>query len=111
MRFRTAQWDLVFKSGDTGSLQHDRALAELCGLEWYPLYTFARYKGFSEDDAQDLTQSFFLRLLEKRAPKQAEPHKGRFRSCAKEKRPISSSTQVTLIKRNRNDGIHQARFY
>ena len=80
MRFRTTQWDLVFNSGDTGSLQHDRALAELCGLYWYPLYTFARYKGFSEDDAQDLTQSFFLHLLEKKALKRVEPHKGRFRS-------------------------------
>jgi DNA-directed RNA polymerase specialized sigma24 family protein len=80
MRFRTTQWDLVFNSGDTGSLQHDKALAELCGLYWYPLYTFARYKGFSEDGAQDLTQSFFLHLLDKRALKQAQPNKGRFRS-------------------------------
>jgi RNA polymerase sigma factor (sigma-70 family) len=80
VRFRTTQWNLVFNSGDSGSLQHDKALAELCSLYWYPLYTFARYKGFSEDEAQDLTQSFFLHLLEKKALKQVEPHKGRFRS-------------------------------
>ena len=80
MRFRTTQWDLVLNSGDSGSPRHEKALAELCSLYWYPLYTFARYKGFSEDDAQDLTQSFFLHLLAKKALKHAEPYKGRFRS-------------------------------
>jgi DNA-directed RNA polymerase specialized sigma24 family protein len=80
MRFRTTQWDLVFNCGDVGSPQHDRALGELCSLYWYPLYTFARYKRFSEEDAQDLTQSFFLHLLQKTALKQVQPHKGRFRS-------------------------------
>jgi RNA polymerase sigma factor (sigma-70 family) len=80
MRFRTTCWDLVFDSGDADASQHRKALAELCSLYWYPLYAFARYKGFSEDDAEDLTQSFFLYLLEKTALKQAHPHLGRFRS-------------------------------
>src|SRR5262245_737325 len=80
MRFRTTQWDLVLDSGDSGSPHHSEALAEVCSLYWYPLYTFARYKGFSEADAEDLTQSFFLHLLGKGALKQARPHKGRFRS-------------------------------
>jgi len=80
MRFRTTQWDLVFNSGDVGSPQHSKALENLCSLYWYPLYTFARYKGFSEDDAEDLTQGFFLHTLEKTALKQVQPHKGRFRS-------------------------------
>jgi RNA polymerase sigma factor (sigma-70 family) len=80
MRFCTTRWDLVLNSGDVGAPQHPRALAELCSLYWYPLYTFARYKGFSEDDAEDLTQSFFLHLVEKTALKQAHPHRGRFRS-------------------------------
>jgi DNA-directed RNA polymerase specialized sigma24 family protein len=78
--FRTTRWDLVFNSGETGCLQHDKALEELCGLYWYPLYTFAWFKGFSEDDAQDLTQSFFLKVLEKKALKRGGPHKRRFRS-------------------------------
>jgi len=80
VRFRTTRWDLVLNSGDSGSPRHEKSLAELCSLYWYPLYTFARYKGFSEDDAQDLTQSFFLHLLEKKALKRVEPRKGRFRS-------------------------------
>jgi RNA polymerase sigma factor (sigma-70 family) len=80
MRFRTTCWNLVFDSGNVDASQHRNALAELCSLYWYPLYAFARYKGFSEDDAEDLTQSFFLHLLEKTALKEAHPHRGRFRS-------------------------------
>jgi len=80
MRFRTTCWDLVFGSGNVDASQHRKALAELCSLYWYPLYAFARSKGFSDDDAEDLTQSFFLRLLEKTVLKQANPHRGRFRS-------------------------------
>jgi RNA polymerase sigma factor (sigma-70 family) len=79
-RFRTTCWDLVLNSGDIDAPQHPKALAELCSIYWYPLYTFARYKGFSEDDAKDLTQSFFLHLLEKTGLKQAHPVLGRFRS-------------------------------
>jgi DNA-directed RNA polymerase specialized sigma24 family protein len=79
-RFHTTSWDLVLNSGDVDAPEHSQALAELCSLYWYPLYTFARYKGFSDDDAKDLTQSFFLHLLEKAGLKQAHPHRGRFRS-------------------------------
>ena len=56
------------------------ALAELCGLYWYPLYVFARRRGHSPDDAQDLTQGFFLHLLEHRALARVDRLKGKFRS-------------------------------
>ena len=56
------------------------ALAELCGLYWYPLYAFARRRGYGPDDAQDLTQGFFLHLFECKALAQVDPLKGRFRS-------------------------------
>ena len=56
------------------------ALAELCRLYWYPLYIFARRRGHSPDDAQDLTQGFFLHLLEHRALSNVDRLKGRFRS-------------------------------
>ena len=80
MAFHTTRWDLVLSSGNVDSPQFGKALAELCTIYWYPLYAFARRKGFSEHDAQDLTQSFFLHLLEKTPLKQAHPEKGRFRS-------------------------------
>ena len=56
------------------------ALAELCRLYWYPLYIFARRRGHSPDDAQDLNQGFFLHLLEHRALTRIDRLKGKFRS-------------------------------
>jgi len=56
------------------------ALAKLCNLYWYPLYAHIRRRGFSPDDAQDLTQGFFLDLLEHKALARADQQKGKFRS-------------------------------
>ena len=58
---------------------HD-ALATLCELYWYPLYAYLRRRGHSAEDAQDLTQGFFARLLEKHALQVVDPARGRFRS-------------------------------
>jgi RNA polymerase sigma factor (sigma-70 family) len=80
MQFHTTRWDLVLRSGDVTSPLHEQSLSEFCSRYWYPLYHFARYKGFSDEDAQDLTQSFFLHLLDKVSLKHADPNRGRFRS-------------------------------
>jgi len=56
------------------------ALAELCQLYWYPLYVFARRRGLSPEDAQDLTQGFFLHLLKHRTLAHVDRLKGKFRS-------------------------------
>ena len=56
------------------------ALAELCRIYWYPIYSFIRRRGHSPEDAQDLTQSFFLHLLDHKALGQVSPLKGKFRS-------------------------------
>jgi hypothetical protein len=48
MGFHTTRWDLVLNSGNIDSPQFEKALAELCTIYWYPLYAFARHKGFSE---------------------------------------------------------------
>ena len=56
------------------------ALAELCRLYWYPLYIFARRHGHSPEDAQDLTQGFYLHLLERKALTGVDRLKGKFRS-------------------------------
>jgi len=55
-------------------------LAELCRSYWYPLYAFVRRKGHGPHDAQDLTQAFFARLLEKNYVGQADRERGRFRT-------------------------------
>jgi RNA polymerase sigma factor (sigma-70 family) len=56
------------------------ALATLCETYWYPLYGFLRSRGYSAEDAQDLTQAFFVRVLEKHTIGHADPARGRFRS-------------------------------
>jgi RNA polymerase sigma factor (sigma-70 family) len=56
------------------------ALSALCRDYWYPLYAFARRRGYPPHDAQDLTQGFFLSILKRRALKQADPARGKFRS-------------------------------
>ena len=78
--FATTHWSVVLAARDTASPQADVALAELCRTYWYPLYAFVRRKGHSPHDAQDLTQAFFARLLEKYYVAQADRDRGRFRT-------------------------------
>jgi RNA polymerase sigma-70 factor (ECF subfamily) len=79
-RFRTTRWSVVLLSAQSQMPGSKFALAELCGLYWYPVYGFVRYRGHAPHDAQDLTQSFFLYLLEHKALSRVDPLKGKFRS-------------------------------
>ena len=79
-QFQTTRWTLVMASAHNQSQAGQEALAALCQIYWYPLYDFARRRGYSLHDAQDLTQGFFLHLLEHRALSQADRLKGKFRS-------------------------------
>jgi DNA-directed RNA polymerase specialized sigma24 family protein len=78
--FATTQWSLVLKAGEEPSEQADEALARLCETYWYPLYFFIRRSGWSQHDAEDLTQEFFARLLSKRYLSAVDRTKGKFRS-------------------------------
>ena len=78
--FRTTRWTLVMASAHDQSQTGRAALAALCQIYWYPLYAFARRRGYSPHDAQDLTQGFFLQILEDRALSQMDRLKGKFRS-------------------------------
>jgi RNA polymerase sigma factor (sigma-70 family) len=78
--FATTQWTLVLHAGRPDSPDAARALAALCTSYWYPLYAFVRRQGHSAHDAQDLTQEFFARLLEKNYLAHVSREKGRFRS-------------------------------
>lgn len=57
-----------------------KALAQLCHTYWYPLYAFVRRRGYDVHDAQDLTQEFLLRLIERKSLHSVAPERGRFRS-------------------------------
>ncbi|HKD35658.1 MAG TPA: sigma-70 family RNA polymerase sigma factor [Pirellulales bacterium] len=79
-QFATTQWSMVLAAADRASPRRERALGELCNIYWYPLYAFARRQGRSPAEAEDLTQEFFLRLLEKSYLKAAGAERGRFRT-------------------------------
>ena len=79
--FATTHWSVVLTAGQHDSPQAAAAaLEKLCSTYWYPLYAYVRRRGYSPEDAQDLTQEFFARLLQQSSITRADRAKGRFRS-------------------------------
>lgn len=78
--FPQIRWSLVLSLGGGDEAEAGQALAELCGIYWYPLYCYSRGWGLSAEDAEDATQDFFRRLLEKGHLETVERGKGRLRS-------------------------------
>jgi len=78
--FPTTRWTLVVAAADPQRKDARSALVSLCEGYWYPLYAYVRRLGYPPDQAQDLTQEFFIRVLEGRYLDRADPEKGRFRS-------------------------------
>ena len=78
--FPTTHWSAVLAATDPESAEAAAALEDLCAVYWYPLYAYVRHGGHTPEDAKDLTQEFFHRLLEKNYLSAVDPRKGRFRS-------------------------------
>ncbi len=79
--FATTSWSMVLEAAtDQKSGCGETALSDLCQQYWFPLYSFVRRKGIDRSQAEDLTQSFFADLLEKKRLRHAEPSRGSFRS-------------------------------
>jgi len=78
--FHTTRWTVVLSARGKASPESVDSLEELCRQYWPPLYAYARHRGHSAHDAQDLTQAFFSRLLEKEWLADADRAKGRFRT-------------------------------
>ncbi len=78
--FVTTHWSLVVSAGRNDTSGARNALEKLCRTYWFPIYAFVRRQGHGPPDAQDLTQEFFARLLEKKSLAVADPAKGRIRS-------------------------------
>jgi RNA polymerase sigma factor (sigma-70 family) len=80
--FVTTRWSIILSAatGEGGEQKARDALAELCRVYWRPIFSFVCQRGYSIEDAQDLTQDFFLKILECNWLEHADPNRGRFRS-------------------------------
>lgn len=78
--FHTTRWSVVLSAQGKSSGDAFASLEALCGQYWPPLYAYVRHRGHAAHDAQDLTQAFFARLLEKNWLTAVDQEKGRFRS-------------------------------
>src|SRR5262245_1356019 len=78
--FHTTDWKMVVEAAGKDSAASQEALARLCEEYWYPIYAFIRRHGYSAADAEDLTQEYFARFLEKEYLKDVQQGSGRFRA-------------------------------
>jgi len=78
--FNTTHWSVVLAASQTGSPDACVALEQLCRTYWFPLYAYVRRHGHDAHQSQDLTQEFFLRLLDKDYLRLADPARGKFRT-------------------------------
>jgi RNA polymerase sigma-70 factor (ECF subfamily) len=77
--FPTTHWSVVLTAREGPSLQADTALEQLCRTYWYPIYAYVRSSGHTREEAEDLTQEFFARLLAKHYLSAVQPERGKFR--------------------------------
>jgi len=79
-RFRTTKWSMVLAARDAQDPRSREALASLCEQYWFPLYVFVRRQGHGHDQALDLTQGYFMTLMEKDFLGDVQREAGKFRS-------------------------------
>src|SRR5689334_7821267 len=80
VQFATTHWSVVLAAGEGDSSHARAALEQLCRTYWYPIYAFVRRQGYGPEEAKDLTQGFFERIITRREFERARPEKGRLRS-------------------------------
>jgi RNA polymerase sigma-70 factor (ECF subfamily) len=78
-RFATTRWSVIVRAASDDDAEAQLALALLCEAYWYPVYAYVRSQGSSQADAEDLTQAYFARFLEKQVVREVRPN-GRFRA-------------------------------
>ncbi|HOX57375.1 MAG TPA: sigma-70 family RNA polymerase sigma factor [Candidatus Paceibacterota bacterium] len=100
--FVTTHWSVVVAAGRSDTTRAHAALEKLCRAYWFPLYAYARRRGYSVEDAQDLTQEFFARVLEHHWLARADQARGRFRTfllTAMERFMANEWDKVRALKR------------
>jgi RNA polymerase sigma-70 factor (ECF subfamily) len=96
--FATTHWSVVLAAAERDTPQAVAALEELCRTYWYPLYAYVRRQGHSPEDAQDLAQDFFAKLMANGFPRGATPERGKFRSF------LLASLRHFLVDQHRHAG-------
>ena len=96
-RFETTRWSLVL-AARADSTQSRHALEALCRSYRSPVLAYIRRRGYTSDDAEDLTQTFFTRFIERAYHAHADPARGRFRAFL-----------LTALKHFLNDAADHAR--
>ena len=107
-RFSTTRWSVVLSCADSGieSVAARDALSELCKTYWRPIFAYLCRRGYSTQDAEDLTQDFFSSLLQGPLLKRAEPERGRFRSLLlKALQDLLGHAAEKLEARKRGGGV------
>ena len=79
-RFATTHWSVVLQAGQPKAPGYQQALETLCRSYWFPLYAYLRRHGYNNQQAEDYTQAFFCRVLEKQVLRMADSKRGKFRS-------------------------------
>lgn len=78
--FVTTRWSVIISGASADEAKAKEALAELCRIYWRPVYSFVLRRGYSSEDAQDITQDFFAMILRDHWVGHADQSRGRFRS-------------------------------
>src|SRR3954453_1357979 len=108
-RFATTRWSLIRQRLMPGNrTEVDPGLAQLCHIYWRPIFTFIYRRGYSAPDAQDLTQDFFLMIMEGNLLQFADPNRGRFRSLLL--RSLKNFLIDVAVKRGRHKRGGQVQF-
>jgi RNA polymerase sigma-70 factor (ECF subfamily) len=97
--FPTTSWPCVFRAAQQEGPEAEEAWETFCRGYWLPLFAYVRHWGWSAEDAQDLTQDFFKKLIENQALEGANPEKGRLRSYLLS--GIKNSLKDAIRKRGR----------
>jgi DNA-directed RNA polymerase specialized sigma24 family protein len=104
--FPTTRWSKIRAAGESVA-EGDEAFARLCSNYWAPIFAYLRRLGFSEADAQDLTQGFFVHLLEHRTVRRADQHRGKFRSFLLGALKNYLSNEAARVGRQKRGGKHE----
>jgi RNA polymerase sigma-70 factor (ECF subfamily) len=105
--FPSTSWSLVLAAGADPSVDARAALSELCQAYWHPVHGYILSRGYGADDALDLTQEFFARLIEKNYSAQADRERGRFRSflLASIKHFLAAQARRARAKKRGGEGV------